>query len=54
MWWMWALILVALLAAVIVLLNRRGSTGNVRKEELANRPDQPSGPDTLGGGVGGM
>ena len=61
MWWAWALVLIAPLAVVMVLLWRRGDTGNVRRTDLPahERVDQASSnPKTtlgdFGSGLGGM
>jgi len=57
MWWAWALLLIAALAVVMVLLWRRGNTGNVRRADLlANqRVDQnSSNPRTTLGDQGGL
>ncbi len=62
MWWVWALILIGALAVVMVMLCRRGDTGNVRRGDLPadQRVDQnSSNPKTTlgdfgGGGGGGM
>lgn len=37
MWWSWALILLGAVAAVLVLLRRRGNTDNVLREDLPAR-----------------
>jgi hypothetical protein len=52
MWWVWALLLIGLLVAAVVALQRRGATGQVSKEEWR---DKHTGPDTFtgGGGYGG-
>ncbi len=58
MWWMWVLVLAILLVAVVVVLQRRGSTGTVNRSDVPadRRVDQPgSGPDTApGAGFGGL
>jgi hypothetical protein len=58
MWWAWALVLVAGLVVIIVLLWRRGNTGNVRPGDLPahQRVDQASSnpKTTLGDGSSGL
>jgi hypothetical protein len=60
MWWVWALVLIAALLLVIVLLWRRGDTGNVLRADLPadQRVDSNSSnpKTTLGdqGGIGGF
>ena len=56
MWWVWALILIGALAVVMVMLWRRGDTGNVRRGDLPadQRVDQnSSNPKTTLGDFGG-
>jgi len=57
MWWVWALLLIGLLVAAVVALQRRGPTGQMSKEEWRDkhkRPDSFTGGGGYGAGDGGM
>lgn len=47
MWWIWLLVVVAVIAALFLVLRRRGSTG-----DPSYRPDDPRSGSGLGGPPG--